>query len=102
MRSSVIQQMVLTFVGAGSLMAIHRYSDHQFPPNSKVHNSLKCLNPPNAFLGNSADGPNFCRGGFSHGNAPLFGSAISAEQQGSQQLEGPKPAHSGKHKSFTD
>ena len=59
-------------------------------------------NPPNAFLGNSADGPNFCRGGFSHGNAPLFGSAISAEQQGSQQLEGPKPAHSGKHKSFTD
>jgi hypothetical protein len=39
----------------------------------------------------------FCRGGFSHANATLFGSASSAEQQDSQQLEVPKPAHSGEH-----
>jgi len=38
-----------------------------------------------------------CRGGFSHNNASLFGSASSAKQQDSQQLEAPKPAHSGKH-----
>ena len=34
----------------------------------------------------------FCRGGFSHDNATLFGSASSAKQQDSQQLEALKPA----------
>ena len=53
-------------------------------------------NPPNAFLVDSAE-RHFCRGRFSHVNVPLFGSASSAEQQDSQQLEAPKPAHSGKH-----
>ena len=43
-----------------------------------------------------------CRGGFSQANAALFGSASSVKQQDSQQLEVPKPAHSGKHTAFTD
>jgi hypothetical protein len=43
-----------------------------------------------------------CRGRFSHANVLLFGSASSARQQGLQQLEMSKPAHSGKHISLTD
>jgi len=44
----------------------------------------------------------FCRGGFSHDNATLFGSASSAKQQDSQQLEASKPARSEKHTAFSD
>jgi len=35
-----------SFVGAGSLMTMQRYSDQQVPLNSKIHNSLRHLNPP--------------------------------------------------------
>ena len=50
------------FVGAGSLIAMHRLMDQQVPPNSKIHNGLRRLNPPSPFLGNSAD-HHFCKGG---------------------------------------
>ena len=36
-----------SFVGASSLMPVQRYSDQQVPSNSKIHNSLRCSNPPN-------------------------------------------------------
>jgi len=36
-------------------------------------------NPPSVFLSDSAD-RHFCRGGFSHANATLFGSISSAKQ----------------------
>ena len=36
------------FVGAGSLMTTQPYSDQQVPLNSKTHNSLMHLNPPNS------------------------------------------------------
>ena len=42
-----------TFVGAGSLMPMQRYSDQQVPLNSKIHNSLRHPNPPIPFLGDS-------------------------------------------------
>jgi hypothetical protein len=58
-------------------------------------------NPPNVFLGNSAD-RHLCRGGFSHSNPTLFGSASFTKQQDLQQLEVPKPAHPEKHISFAD
>ena len=38
--------ILLSFVGAGSLMPMERYSDQQVPPNSKIHNSLRRPNPP--------------------------------------------------------
>ena len=38
--------LVGAFVGAGSLMPVQRYSDQQVPSNSKIHNSLRRLNPP--------------------------------------------------------
>ena len=34
------------FVGAGSLISTHRYSDQQVPLESKIHNSLRRSNPP--------------------------------------------------------
>jgi hypothetical protein len=34
------------FVGAGFLMIMHRHLDQQLPLNSKIHNSLRCPNPP--------------------------------------------------------
>jgi len=74
-------------------MPIQRYSEQQVPLNSKIHNSLMRPNPPNAIFSDSADRL-FCRGGFSHANARLFGAAISARQQDLQQLEAYKPAHS--------
>jgi hypothetical protein len=43
-----------------------------------------------------------CRGGFSHDNATLLGSASSAKQEDLQQLETLKPARSGKHISFEE
>jgi hypothetical protein len=45
--SGSIGKSVLLSVGAGSLMLIQRYSDQQVPLNSKTHNSLRPLNPPN-------------------------------------------------------
>ena len=60
-------------------MLMQRYSDQQVPLNSKIHNSLRHQNPPSPFLGDSAD-HHFCKGGFSHANATLFGSASSAKQ----------------------
>ena len=41
-----IGKSVLLFVGAGSLMSIHCYSDQQFPPDSKIYFGSKHLNPP--------------------------------------------------------
>jgi hypothetical protein len=35
-----------SFVGAGSLMIMQRYSDQQVPLNSMIHNSLMRPNPP--------------------------------------------------------
>ena len=35
-----------SLVGAGSLMAMHRYSDQQFSLDSKIHKSLRRPNPP--------------------------------------------------------
>ncbi len=43
-----------------------------------------------------------CRGRFSHVNPLLFGLTSSAKQRDSQQLEAPRPDHSGRHMSFTD
>ena len=34
------------FVGAGSLILTHRYSDQQVLLNSKIHNSYNLTNPP--------------------------------------------------------
>jgi len=85
-------------------MPMQRYSDQQVPVNSKIHNSLRRPNPPILesvgylaripFSGSIGKLPFFCRGGFSHANATLFGSASSSKQQDSQQLEATKPAHS--------
>jgi len=42
----MVYDIVGALVGAGSIVAMHLYSDHQFPPNSKIHNRLRYPNPP--------------------------------------------------------
>ena len=111
--SFLMIQQIATFVGAGSLMPVQCYPDQQFLPNSKIHNSLRLPNPPTLESAchlrlNHIDNRSvkmakiICRGGFSHVDTVSFGAAIPVRQRNSHQLEAPKPAHSGKHASFTN
>jgi hypothetical protein len=51
-------QQIVTFVGAGSLMSMHRLMEQQIPLNSKIYTNLRCSNLPilgNIQLGNSKE-----------------------------------------------
>jgi hypothetical protein len=72
--------------------------DNGFPLSKCCVNSR---NPPSPFPVDLSD-RRFCRGRFSHGSAPSFGSASLDKQQDSQQLEATKPAHPAKYAAIGD
>ena len=79
----------------GSASSAKQQDLQQLETPKPAHSGNLCYLPIKPLGGSIGKQLFFCRGGFSRVNAPLFGSASSVKQQDSQQLEVPKPAHSG-------